>query len=288
MTLKRKHLLALSAVFTTFAPLSLTAAPTLANTETSTRILARTQVTTAAERLEPIATLFSYPHEERTATTLYVNQLPVLTFLNSGDAANDEAQAIAQKVSQELNTLVAQADFDAKKFSASWQAAGKYDLLYDNAPLITLDDSVFLADRTGNDEQDALIAVNRFRRILGGAEPMAAIANAPKAKNAAGAGLKVQRTMQGRASWYGPGFHGRRTASGEPFNQYAMTAAHKSLPFGTKVRVTNVRNGRSVVVRINDRGPFTPGRIIDLSKGSAQQIGLVSSGVATVKLEVLN
>jgi rare lipoprotein A len=89
------------------------------------------------------------------------------------------------------------------------------------------------------------------------------------------------------ASWYGPGFHGRRTASGETFNSGALTAAHRYLPFGTKVRVTNVRNGRSVVVRINDRGPFTGGRVIDLSKGAAAVIGVFQSGVAPVVLEIL-
>ncbi|MBV5261527.1 septal ring lytic transglycosylase RlpA family protein [Synechococcus moorigangaii CMS01] len=286
MTLNQKHLLALSAVFSMFAPLGLTTAPTLANEDSASSLLARTA---APESLEPIATLFSYPHEEQTATTLYVNRLPVLTFLDSGDPAENQAETSAKQVSQELNTLTTQTDFDAEKFSARWQAAGQYELLYGEEPLVTLNDDVFLADRTGNETQDALIAVNRFRRILGGAEPIATIANAPtKAQNDAGAGLKVQQSMQGRASWYGPGFHGRRTASGEPFNQYAMTAAHKTLPFGTKVRVTNLRNGRSVVVRINDRGPYSHGRIIDLSRGSAEQIGLVSAGVATVRLEVLN
>lgn len=89
------------------------------------------------------------------------------------------------------------------------------------------------------------------------------------------------------ASWYGPGFHGRRTASGSIFNQYAMTAAHKSLPFGTRVKVTNLNNGKSVVVRITDDGPHVPGRVIDLSKGAAAQIGMLSSGVAPVKLQIL-
>lgn len=84
------------------------------------------------------------------------------------------------------------------------------------------------------------------------------------------------------ASWYGPGFHGRRTASGERFNTHAMTAAHRSLPFGSRVRVTNRKTGRSVVVRINDRGPFAHGRVIDLSKASAQAIGV--SGVASVSI----
>lgn len=77
----------------------------------------------------------------------------------------------------------------------------------------------------------------------------------------------------GTASWYGPGFHGRTTASGERFNQNAMTAAHPTLKFGTMVTVTNNKNGKSVVVKINDRGPFINGRIIDLSKAAAQKIG---------------
>ena len=91
----------------------------------------------------------------------------------------------------------------------------------------------------------------------------------------------------GRASWYGPGFHGRTTANGERFNQNAMTAAHRSLPFGTRVKVTNLNNGRSVIVRINDRGPFAKGRVIDLSKAAAGVIGMLSSGTAPVRLQVL-
>jgi rare lipoprotein A len=88
--------------------------------------------------------------------------------------------------------------------------------------------------------------------------------------------------QSGGASWYGQGFHGKRTASGERFNTHALTAAHKSLPFGSRVRVTNTRTGRSVVVRINDRGPYAHGRVIDLSKAAAQAVGL--SGVGEVKL----
>ena len=94
-------------------------------------------------------------------------------------------------------------------------------------------------------------------------------------------------SYQGRASWYGPGFHGRKTASGERFNMNAYTAAHRSLPFGTKVRVTNKRNGRSVVVRINDRGAYSGGRILDVSKAAASRLGLVATGTAPVTLQVL-
>ena len=89
----------------------------------------------------------------------------------------------------------------------------------------------------------------------------------------------------GKASWYGPGFHGRRTANGEVFNKNALTAAHRTLPFGTRVRVTHRSTGRSVIVRINDRGPFIHGRVIDLSKASAQAIGM--AGVADVTLSVM-
>lgn len=100
----------------------------------------------------------------------------------------------------------------------------------------------------------------------------------------------IARNMMqsGRASWYGPGFHGRRTASGERFNSTEMTAAHRTLPFGTRVRVTHVGSGRSVVVRINDRGPFHGGRIIDLAAGPAQMLGLTSTGSAYVSLQRLD
>lgn len=96
--------------------------------------------------------------------------------------------------------------------------------------------------------------------------------------------------LASNASWYGvpDGFHGRRTANGEIFNAYGLTAAHKTLPFGSRVKVTNLNNGRSVVVRITDRGPFVAGRVIDLSQGAAGQIGMLSTGTAPVRLQVLN
>lgn len=94
-------------------------------------------------------------------------------------------------------------------------------------------------------------------------------------------------SQTGRASWYGPGFHGRRTSSGEVFDMHAMTAAHKTLPIPSYVRVTNLSNGKKVVVRINDRGPFHGDRVLDLSKGAAEKLGFVNQGHANVKIEVL-
>jgi len=99
--------------------------------------------------------------------------------------------------------------------------------------------------------------------------------------------LKVAKTIEGKASYYANLFQGKKTASGEIYNKQKYTAAHKTLPFGTKVRVVNQRNNRSVVVKINDRGPYVNNRIIDLSQIAARDIGLLSAGVANVKVNVL-
>ena len=99
--------------------------------------------------------------------------------------------------------------------------------------------------------------------------------------------VRVGETFNGRASWYGPNFHGKKTSNGESYNMWQMTAAHKTLPMNTVLRVTNKNNGRSVVVRINDRGPFVNSRIIDLSKKAASELDMVAKGTAPVKLVVL-
>ena len=100
-------------------------------------------------------------------------------------------------------------------------------------------------------------------------------------------GCSTLSSDSGDASWYGSKYHGRKTASGEVYNQHQLTAAHRELPFGTKVKVTNRKNNKSVIVRINDRGPFVSGRVIDLSFAAAKQIGIVQAGVADVELQVL-
>ena len=94
-------------------------------------------------------------------------------------------------------------------------------------------------------------------------------------------------TQQGRVSWYGPGFHGRCTANGEVFDTHGLTMAHRSLPMGTSVRVTNLENGRSVVLRVNDRGPYVRGRVADLSQAAAERLGFVDDGVVPARIELL-
>jgi rare lipoprotein A len=97
-----------------------------------------------------------------------------------------------------------------------------------------------------------------------------------------------QYVEEGVASWYGVPFHGRRTSNGEVYDMHEMTAAHRTLPFGAIVRVTNLRNGRQTEVRINDRGPFVANRVIDLSEAAAQAIEMIGSGTAPVRLEILS
>ncbi len=116
------------------------------------------------------------------------------------------------------------------------------------------------SDRAGNDNQQ---------------KPQANESVAPKAT----------RKEVGEASWYGPGFHGQETASGETFDQKALTAAHPSLPLGSKAKVTNLENGKSVEVIINDRGPDAKGRAIDLSGGAANKLDMKEQGTAQVKIE---
>jgi len=99
--------------------------------------------------------------------------------------------------------------------------------------------------------------------------------------------FKVVSTSRGKASWYGGRWIGRKTANGEIYRAGDMTAAHKSLPFGTRVRVTDLNTGNSTVVRINNRGPFVRGRVIDLSEAAASDLGMKRRGVIRVKLEVL-
>jgi rare lipoprotein A len=95
-------------------------------------------------------------------------------------------------------------------------------------------------------------------------------------------------TQTGTASWYGEPFHGRTTASGERYDMNDLTCAHKTLPFGTRIRVQNLDNGRSVTLRVNDRGPFVEGRIVDVSRRAAQELGMMGPGTARVRITVVD
>src|SRR5579864_4046209 len=116
------------------------------------------------------------------------------------------------------------------------------------------------------------------------AAPVSSIQRKPQVRKQ----VKTKPFQVGTASWYGQIFDGKPTASGEPYDMYDMTAAHLTLPMGSFVRVTNLRNGRAVVVRVNDRGPIVPGRIIDLSYGAAQALEFRQRGLQRVRLDLVN
>ena len=169
-------------------------------------------------------------------------------------------------------------------------AVGDYVIKVGDRNLVVMDTSIILPDTTKNPDQDALQATNRLRRLLGNAPPLPEVIGKPVIKKEEPRKEQISLSGErftGMASWYGPGFHGNYSANGEVFNQYALTAAHLTLPFGTRVKVTNLDNGRSVIVRINDRGPYAHGRVIDLSAAAAEAIGMISSGVAPVQLDVV-
>lgn len=264
----------------------------------------------AAAQVAEVEIARIHPHTlaGRNAVTLYVRNIPVLTFLGLQQStasgvkvatvslsdrllvdASPHATIVenpqdpvwrATTVAAKLNQL-SRENFDAKLIQGAWDTKRKqYVLRAGHEQLVELNAQTVLPGKTHDPATDALQITNLLRRQLGDAPPLKTIPGKPV--------LVAKRSRpQGMASWYGPGFHGRQTASGERFNQYALTAAHRSLPFGTQVRVTNTYNGRSVVVRINDRGPHIRGRIIDLSKKAAQVLGVFSRGSAPVQLDVL-
>ncbi|MDJ0600038.1 MAG: septal ring lytic transglycosylase RlpA family protein [Crocosphaera sp.] len=254
---------------------------------------------------EEIATLYLHQWKYQLAVTLRIRQIPVLTFLGSKadlaalkeqgddiDPGKIESEALkrAKALAKHLNQLNNDDTFKAENLTVSLNSDKTHSIKLNSEELIKLDKGVILPDTTRNQAVDALQATNRLRRLMGDAPPITAIVN-PNQPSSNESGLASVRPVtsrrKGMASWYGPGFHGRLTANGERYNQNGLTAAHKSLPFGTQVRVTNLNNGRSVIVRINDRGPYIHGRVIDLSKGAAGVIGLLNSGVAPVQLEIL-
>lgn len=272
---------------------------------------------------EAIANILPHTMDNRPAATLYVRDIPVITFLASpedsasasisapsGDISSDvkvsaapsnESALAAAPASTASNDPVWRASelaarlnqlhlngVDPETVTVIWDDEGdRFVIQVGEEDLVEINSTTILPDTTNDPAQDALQATNRIRRLLGGAAPLDEIEGLEAGSAQAAILSSIVSTLTGMASWYGPGFDGNYSASGEIFNQYALTAAHPSLPFGTHVRVTNMDNGQSVVVRINDRGPYAHGRIIDLSAGAAQVIGLVSSGVAPVRVDVL-
>ncbi|MGA7955235.1 MAG: septal ring lytic transglycosylase RlpA family protein [Gloeobacterales cyanobacterium] len=250
--------------------------------------------------------------EKQNQVIVYFDQLPLLTIKpNKNDAQTstlEAAESKALEITKQLNLLdwkpvevaslkVIQDD-EGTRMVAKNAASATSNSETRERTLWTLDKTMSVASTSKtNQDQDleatAVTILNRVRSRFGVApvasvekpNPIASAGNA--AKNVV---MSVLNSFQGGASWYGgngDGFHGRRTASGVTFNTYSLMAAHKSLPFGTRVLVTNLANGKQVVVKIMDRGPYIGGRVIDLSKAAAQLLGMLNTGVARVRVDVL-
>ena len=281
---------------------------------------------------EAIAKIQTHSLAGRLAATVYLRNIPVLTFLEpshqggkngtvsgssaatSSDAysrlrerlkigANAEVQSDrkqgneftevsdpvwrATAMAAKLNQLFRDSA-DANAIAVKWEKGDRYIIQVNGENLVEINAETILPDTTSDFSADALQATNRLRRLLGNAPPLQEVVGKPKPEPRVISLGPVHVRITGWASWYGPGFHGNLSASGETYNQDELTAAHRDLPFGTRVLVTNLDNGRSVVVRINDRGPYVGDRLIDLSAAAAQVLGMVNSGIAPVQLELID
>ncbi|MFN3678319.1 septal ring lytic transglycosylase RlpA family protein [Thermosynechococcus sp.] len=287
------------ATTTTSAPDSVSAP---ASPVVATKVGERQSTTPTTTRA--IASLHRHQQQGREAVTVYLRGIPVLTFLGQRVAAPEGVKVAATKgaalpeqttlseAAQQATILTARLNqlheqgFDANLIRVRWDAQQQnYRIYADQEPLLTLNHQVMLPNGSPRNDENALRIANLIRRQLGNAPALTRVEGSPNTVVAMG---PIRMQLTGLASWYGPGFHGARTANGERFDQEALTAAHRTLPFGTRVRVTNLQNGRSVVVRINDRGPFTGGREIDLSRSAAAAIGLIGVGVGPVRIDVLD
>lgn len=234
-----------------------------------------------------LPTIIQVVPQSADTASLFVNGSEILRF--KGEVAEMDAYSRAKSAANKLNSMLV---VDARVADSIKPALVEKNPIIEmgGATLLSVDaETAKAANSTPNNM--AFSVANRLRHVLGEdalsatAYPQFNPAN-DVVETTATSYKNTGRTQRGEASWYGPGFHGRRTASGTRYNMYAMTAAHRTLPFGTMVRVINHRNNKTCVVKITDRGPYAHGRIIDLSKGAAQAINM--SGTAKVTLEVVS
>lgn len=245
------------------------------------------------QTIQPISTLYDYQMDGQQVVTVYVRDLPVVSFVEQPelDAPLERATSLVARLNQ-----MAQGSLKDTTITLDWTEPEPHEtesapLLYaihvNDEELLRIDEGVLLVDNQ-RQVDTAVLATNRLRRLLLDAPPIQAPALPQAPTLTATARQEAQQApvpsstrvvgpiQEGIASWYD--LHKTR---------HEMTAAHPTLPFGTKVRVTNVENGHQAIVRINDRGPFIPGRIIDVSIRAAEVLGMVRSGIAPVRVEVI-
>gem|GEM_PF-1940481 len=234
---------------------------------------------------------FTYKKDMPKAAGVYINDMQVVYFIETEGGFSPEQRA--KSLVSRINLFISKKG-DPKTILPGFQdgfAIGRAN----NEPLFTADSKVAESMHITNAELTRQW-VNNIRTALGAPKfvrdnsliaSRSGISTAFSRKY-----TEVEKTTGkeqfGVASWYGGLFHGRRAADGSRFNTYNFTAAHKTLPFGSMVRVTNLRNSKTCIVKITDRGPFIPGRIIDLSSAAAKEIGIFSSGISRVKLQLIS
>ncbi len=239
--------------------------------------------------LEPEVVTSTFEENGEECASVTINGEEVISYrgeTTAGDA-EDKAESLAESLGEILD--------DEKDSIESLMPArdGSMAVIKNNGKTILK----FEPPATSQDPEEAgklaiktsLQVINALRLAAGTTRLPESISNfAESSKTGRLANIEgADDCFSGRASWYGPNFHGRKTSNGERFDQEAMTAAHRTLPFGTKLLVTNRSTGKSCVVKVNDRGPYRDNRVIDLSKGAARQLNMVSSGVAMVDVLVL-
>ncbi len=320
--MNRKLLWAGTALLTTTLVMPFASRPVLAKQSTQSK--ASLQVNTPTNRtvaannmgLAPnnlrIARVQPHEIQGRMAATLLVRNIPVLTFIGSSSASSNDVRQLNAPIFQ-ATAAAAQINqmnldhVDASTIQAVWESssdshkavkaapAGRYVIKIKNTELVEINSSTRLPDTISDPAKDALQASNRLRALIGNAPALDEIAGKkvklPEDKFLAQLSLgplQIKYSYGGLASWYSFHDNGVQTASGQPYNENELTAAHKDLPFGTKVQVTNLQNGQTVVVKITDRGPYVEGRILDLSTAAAGLIGMIDHGVVPVQLDILS
>jgi rare lipoprotein A len=242
--------------------------------------------TESGEDPVPLATLYSHFLDERPVVTVYLKELPILSFQAHPDHAPPllRASGLVADLNQLAHNHAQHADITLEWLEDAPSATEGYVIRLNGEELVRIDAGVLLTSTQSRYVDVALLATNRLRRLLFDAPPISAppvaeAATSPVPQDSLEPSLLPQAHLpaeEGLASWYK-----------HPHAAQTLTAAHRSLPMGTPVRVVNLENGREVVVQINDRGPFIPNRIIDLSHAAAAALNMLKAGVVPVQIQVL-
>lgn len=224
--------------------------------------------------------------QDDNVTSLFVNGTEILRF--EGTVGEQTAYARVKAIAAKLNRFLVTDTDSLSKIHPALNSQKQAEIRIGDEVLAAVDSQTAKAAKETQPKL-AFLYANRLRQALG--ETTLKTQSFPAMNEIAKSESHYKgtgRTQVGMASWYGGCFHGRRAADGSRFNMNALTAAHRTLPFGTVVKVVNQRTHKSCFVKITDRGPYAHGRIIDLSRGAAKAIGMLGSGVARVSLEVVS